>query len=231
MAIVWYDKTDEALSEASWALYHENSRHERRAGRVAPGPAPREPDFSALPSYALGAAEALNGSFGGAMLAAPKPMRAGRVPLKVLATLTTYGGANEAGPVELYVATTNVADLPAGLYRYDRARKMVQLIRRGDFSGRIADMAVDPAVVTNSALQFFVAGAFDRAVAAEGERGYRSALLAAGALARQLGLVAAALGLGKATCDFHDREVDALLALDGLSRSAVQMLALGATGQ
>ncbi len=67
------------------------------------------------------------------------------------------------------------------------AAEGAQLLRRGDFSSRVADLAIDPAVVLNSAVQFFVVGAFARAVAAEGERGYRAVLLAAGGLARQLG--------------------------------------------
>ena len=106
-----------------------------------------------------------------------------------------------------------------------------QLLRRGDFSSRIADLAVEPGIVANSVLQFFMVAAFDRAVAREGERGYRSTLLAAGGLARQIAAVAAALGLGRATCDFHDRELDALLSLDGLSRSAVHLLAIGAAAK
>lgn len=232
MAIVWYEAANDEASEACWELYHENSKRERRAGGIPVMSLPvREPDFSALPSYGLGPADALPAAFGATMLAPPEPMRAGRLPLRALAALFAYGAADAPGPVELYLAATSVADLPAGLYRHDALRKTLQLIRRGDFSSRIADMAADPAIARNSALQFFMVGAFDRAVAAEGERGYRSALIAAGALARQLALVATALGLGRATCDLHDREIDALLALDGLSRSVVHMLAVGAAAK
>ena len=77
----------------------------------------------------------------------------------------------------------------------------------------------------------FVAS-FPQAIARWDERGYRLTLISAGAVARELGLVAAATGLGSVvTAAFYDREIDRLLGLDGVMRSTLLVIAVGAQGR
>jgi hypothetical protein len=77
----------------------------------------------------------------------------------------------------------------------------------------------------------FIVGRLDEAAMTAGERGYRKALMAAGRHAHAIGLAAEAAGLWcQDVAGFYDREVDALLSLDGLSRSTLCVMALGTVG-
>ena len=156
-------------------------------------------------------------------------MRAGRVPQKTIAALLSTGGFDGRDWLETYFHAGAIEGLPGGLYRYDPARNAVQLMRRGDLAPAIAAALVEPDIAGQSAMQVFVAGVFPRATSRLGERGYRAVLMAAGGLAREIALVAAALELPSAgTAAFYDRDLDALLALDGLSAGTLYMVAIGA---
>jgi SagB-type dehydrogenase family enzyme len=156
----------------------------------------------------------------------PQP---GRLSMKVLAALLSTSPATETELLDIYFHVRAVDGLPAGLYRLG-TRGAARLIRRGDLGRQLGQtlLAPDPA---RSPLQIAIAGDFAAAAAIGGERGYRLALLAAGARWREIGLVAAALGLGTAsTPDFYDRELDALLGLDGIDRGVLMLIAIGAAG-
>jgi SagB-type dehydrogenase family enzyme len=188
-------------------------------------------EFSAFPTFALGNGDILALPLGAALLAAPTPMRAGRLPLKVLAGLMAYGfGRSDVAVIDVWFHAAAVEELPAGLYRYERDRKSAQLLRRGDLGKQIAGALPDPGVLIGSAVQIFVVGLLEIATATDGERGYRTALMAAGACVRDLSLAASGLGLGQRSGDFHDREIDTFLGLDGLGRSALYMIAVGPAG-
>src|SRR4029077_1863715 len=123
-------------------------------------------------------------SIGEAMAKVPGPPQPGRLSMKLLAALLASTDAAGAALIDIYFHVRAVDGLPSGLYRLG-VRGSARLIRRGDLSRPLGDAmrAREPA---RSPLQIAIAGAFARAAAASGDRGYRLALLAAGARARQI---------------------------------------------
>jgi SagB-type dehydrogenase family enzyme len=238
--MAFYESESQDSEPAAWELYHENSKIGRSARMPFEAdrrsPAKREPAaiYEASPSIPLAEIGELHAQLGTAMRIEMR-LRAGRLPRKALATLLSHArGMGEAGreAIDLFFHAAAVEEVPNGLYLYDRAAKAARLVRRGDLSERLAANLLSPELVGRSAAQIFVAGAFESAVSSFDERGYRLALMAAGALARDLNLAASAIGLGSvATAAFYDRDIDAMLALDGLRRSTLLVIAIGAAGK
>jgi len=72
-----------------------------------------------------------------------------------------------------------------------------------------------------------VAAVPERLSAVHGDRGYRYLLMEAGAVVQNLTLITAALGLAcVVTADYFDRQIDALLSLDGVTISTVCLAAV-----
>ena len=224
---------------AAWELYHENSKVERHARLGTPaqpaGSASRtEVNYGDRPSVPLGEIGDLHAPLGTALRIEMR-LRPGRLSRKALSTLLASArGVGEAGvaPLDIFFHAGALDEAAPGLYVYDRAAHAARLLRRGDRSEAIAGALQAPDLVSRSAVQFFVAASFPEAIARWGERGYRLTLISAGGVARELGLVAAAMGLGTVvTAAFYDRDIDRLLALDGVARSTLLMIAIGAQGR
>jgi len=227
--MAWPDPLIEAPEAPCFELYHENSKIGRRV-RPLPRPggiAGRGVDGEQYPLFAVGEATPLTTSLGEALAAGPAAPRAGRLSMKVLAALLSSHDPADSELIDIYFHVRSVDGLPAGLYRLG-ARGSARLIRRGDLGRPLGETLTSPGPA-RSPLQIAIAGAFARAAAAGGERGYRLALMAAGARSRQIALIASALGLGLSiTADFYDRELDALLGLDGIDTGVLMLVAIGA---
>jgi SagB-type dehydrogenase family enzyme len=226
--------------QSCWELFHENSKLGRIAPRrtaavqVTPPPA-----FLGCPAFELPAAQPLE-LLADAVVASPRPtgiMRPGRIWRDTLAALLLRSSGRESGgappaAVELWFHTASIDGMPAGLYRLDGANARVLQIRAADLTKRLAAALPEPELASRSALQFFIVADLARLASRYGERGYRYALVEAGRIARDLDLVATALGLMAITTgEFRDREIDALFGLDGLATSALLMVAVGKTGR
>ena len=134
-------------------------------------------------------------------------------------------------PLEIYFHSSHIEGWPSGLYHYTPSQNRVQLLRDGDYSQQLSQAMVDPRMILNSAIQFFITGLFERSVFKYRERGYRFVLLEAGHVAQNLNLVATALGFGLINIGgFFDRDVDALLGLDGLGHITIYMQVVGVDG-
>jgi SagB-type dehydrogenase family enzyme len=224
---------------AAWELYHENSKVERHArlGGLAQsaGAVPEaEAPYRDRPSVPLGEIGDLHAPLGTAMRIEMR-LRPGRLSRKALSTLlASTRGVGEAGvaPLDIFFHAGALDEGAPGLYVYDRAAHAARLLRRGDRSEALAAALQAPDLVSRSAAQFFVVASFPLAIGRWDERGYRLTLISAGAVARELGLVAAATGLGSVvTAAFYDREIDRLLGLDGVARSTLLVVAVGAQGR
>ncbi len=131
-------------------------------------------------------------------------------------------------PLELYVHTTQVTGLRAGLYHYHPVRDELRHLREGDLAREIASCFVQGAIAYDAAMVVFLTAWFERVTFKYGDRGYRFALLEAGHVAQNLNLAAGALGLGALNLGgYFDHELDDLLGLDGVTASTVYALALG----
>jgi SagB-type dehydrogenase family enzyme len=222
-----------------WELFHENSK----LGRVSPrrGPAgdqtSQPSEFLGCPAFDLAAPQPFEPSLDAAIVTprATGVMRPGRIWRDTLAALllsrsAAAGAASSA--VEVWFHAIAIDGMPAGLYRPDRERGRVVLVRGADLTGPIASALAKPELASRAALQFFIVADLAHLAARHGERGYRYALIEAGRIARNLDLVASALGLlAVTTGEFRDREIDALLGIDGLATAALLMVAVGKTGR
>jgi SagB-type dehydrogenase family enzyme len=130
-------------------------------------------------------------------------------------------------PLELYVAAQRVEGLDQALYHYDPLRHVLE---------RLAPLpALDSACITPyaelvevSAAVVAITAMFWRSRFKYGARAYRFTLLEAGHVAQNLLLAAASLGLAALPLGgFYDRELDALLEIDGLYEASLYLLPVG----
>lgn len=134
-------------------------------------------------------------------------------------------------PLDLILHSARVEGLAPGFHYYDPTGHALRTIRRGDQTHKLSNCFVQRELPLDSSLQLFMTAFFERSTFKYADRGYRFVLLEAGHVAQNLNLCAAALGLA-ATCvgGYFDREIDALLDLDGVTRSTVYAQVIGASG-
>ena len=130
-------------------------------------------------------------------------------------------------PLEIFFYAATVPELTPGLYHYSPKEHCLHLLRALP-AARIWEATLYPEFVRGAALSVFVTALFERSTWKYGARGYRYALIEAGAVAQNLGLVAAALDLGCFNLGgYVDGEIDELLGLDGVTHATVHMLCIG----
>lgn len=130
-------------------------------------------------------------------------------------------------PLELYLHAADVVSLNEGLYHYSPKGNCLQYLKPLR-QGHVCDATLYPDLVSRASLTVFVTALFERSTWKYGARGYRYALLEAGAVAHAMSLAATALGLGSLNVGgFVDSEVDDLLELDGVSHSTLHLLCFG----
>lgn len=131
-------------------------------------------------------------------------------------------------PLEIYIHSTHIIDVPPGLSHYDPLNNQLRLLREGDSSEMIAAAMVQPEIAATTSLCIFITALFERSTFKYGERGYRFVFLEAGHVAQNINLVATALGLGCVNLGgYFDRDVDRYLELDGVTHSTVYLIAIG----
>lgn len=181
-------------------------RHTARA--LAPGPISLE-RLAALLHYSYGQTRDLTAE------GYPRPFR-----------VVPSGGA--LFPLEVYFHTSRVTGLAPGWYHYSAAENALHCLQAGDDSRRLADALVQQNLALDASIVFVISAMFNRATFKYRERGYRFCLIEAGHVAQNLCLVGQALELGVVPIGgFIDRQVDALLSLDGLLHSTLYMVAVG----
>jgi hypothetical protein len=197
-----------------WELFHENSKNGRRlrlrdnARAIPPAPEPAGGPAIRLPP-AEWPAEA----------AAPNALTPGHL------SALLHSGRGGSPLAVVFVHLTGVDGVADGLYRHDAASGGLRVVRRDVHGARVAGALVVPSGIAPR-LWLFVAGSLARAAALHGERGYRSALIAAGERIAGIDEAAKRLGSGVLRPDFYDREIDALVGLDGLSEAVLAVLTL-----
>jgi SagB-type dehydrogenase family enzyme len=131
-------------------------------------------------------------------------------------------------PLEIYLHSANVMGLEPGLFHYSPKDRCLRVLCARDLTAKIASSTLYPRYVETAALVVFITSMFERTTWKYGERGYRYALLEAGHVAQNLGLVASAMGLAAFNLGgYIDREVDDLIDVDGVTQSTVCMVCIG----
>ncbi len=131
-------------------------------------------------------------------------------------------------PVETYLFLHRVSGIAPGIYHYRVQSHALEVLRAGDFRGRIARAALDQDMAAEAAAVFAWTAVFARTRWKYGQRGYRYVYLDAGHIAQNLSLAAAGLGLGSCPiAALYDEEVNELLGVDGEEESVVYLSAVG----
>ena len=148
----------------------------------------------------------------------------------VLALATAPLAADFAGApfVELYLYVHRVDGIDPGLYRFRRGRVELERIRSGDQRVAAAGLSLGQDLAGNACVCFSLIGDIERAVRANGDRGYRYVHFEAGALGQRLYLAAEAFGLGATGIGaFYDDEVHDYLNLAPGQGQVVYHFAIG----
>ena len=133
-------------------------------------------------------------------------------------------------PLEIFFHTARVQGLQGGIYHYNPSGNFIRLLKKGNFTSKIAEAMTAPNVLValNASILVFITALFERSVFKYGERGYRFVLLEAGHVGQNINLVSSAMGLSSLNIGgFFDRAIDDLLGLDGVTHSTVYIIALG----
>jgi SagB-type dehydrogenase family enzyme len=113
----------------------------------------------------------------------------------------------------------NAEGFDPGLYLLETSSSSVGTVSSGFFTKRMARICLDQAWLANAAVHFLFMSDLNSVDQACGPRGYRYAMMTAGAMGERLYLMAAAMGLGCCGIGaFYDMEAAELLGLNSTSR-------------
>jgi len=131
-------------------------------------------------------------------------------------------------PLEIYIHTSCVEGLAAGLHHFNPREHALRLLQPGDRAREIGAALVQSHLATSVSALIFVTALFERSIFKYGNRGYRFILLEAGHVAQNINIVSTALGLGCINIGgFFDRDIDRFLGLDGIRHSTVYLIGIG----
>jgi len=115
-------------------------------------------------------------------------------------------------PLEIYLVTGDVEDLPPGIYHYLPVDHELELIAEGDVRDELADAALSQSWVRDGAVVIVITAIYERTTGKYGERGIRYVHIEVGHATQNMCLQAAAMGLGLVTVGaFDDEAVTELL--------------------
>ncbi len=140
----------------------------------------------------------------------------------------THVIAQDVSSLEAYVLAFDVQDTFGGSYHYNPREHTLAQLRMEDFRARFAEAVLGSLDVEAQAAAVCLTGLPARHRVASGPRGYRYALLDAGAAAQNIVLTATALGLAATMItDFYDADVVAMLGLGGKGEWPLCIVTLG----
>ncbi|UCE49399.1 MAG: SagB/ThcOx family dehydrogenase [Phycisphaerales bacterium] len=140
----------------------------------------------------------------------------------------TAPSAGALYPIETYVISNNVKDLPGGIYHYSIRAHQLERLEQGDFGQQISAGALGQGMCASAAVVFAWSAVFERCKWKYDQRAYRYIYLDAGHIGENLALAAVSLNLG--SCEigaFFDEEINRILGVDGTSESVVYMAVVG----
>jgi len=142
--------------------------------------------------------------------------------------LRTAPSAGALYPFEVYVVVNNVQDVAQGIYHYLVLDHALELVKAGDFSGKISDAGLEQDMLGAAGVTFVLSAIFDRVRCKYGERGYRYAYMEAGHISQNIYLQAVSLGLGSVCAGaFLDEKVNRLVGVDGHEEAVIYLHAVG----
>jgi len=142
-----------------------------------------------------------------------------------------YRTAPSAGalhPIDTYLVVNRVEGLDPGIYFFDVVEFSLVLKRTGDFSGPIAQAALNQDMARTAAVVFVWVAVIQRSRQKYRQRAYRYIYLDCGHIAQNLYLAATALDLGCCgVAAIFDDEVNDLVGVDGQEETAIYLAMVG----
>ncbi|MGL5741445.1 MAG: SagB/ThcOx family dehydrogenase [Legionella sp.] len=135
----------------------------------------------------------------------------GNTSPKVFRTAPSAGGLY---PLEVYLVSGNVRDLPAGIYHYLPAENALTLIVEGDKRAALTSAALNQNSIKHAPMNIVMTGIYGRTVKRYGNGGTQFVHMEIGHAAQNVCLEAVSLGLGTVTIGALDATAyRAILAL------------------
>ena len=128
---------------------------------------------------------------------------------------------------DLYLIVNNVAGLAAGAYVYHWERKVLELLKPGDFRDKAGYLGLEQQLPADAAVDVFFLADLKKILERYGNRGYRATQLEAGILGGKLYLGAYAQRLGASGLTFYDDDVVSFFSPHARGKSAIFLVALG----
>lgn len=146
-------------------------------------------------------------------------------PQYAFRTVPSAGGLY---PIETYPVINNVTGLEIGLYHYDIQEHSLNLLKEGDFKGKVTEGCLGQNMVFASAVNFIWTAMIGRSQWKYLQRCYRYIYLDAGHIGQNFYLIAEALGLGACTIGaLYDDELNHLLEIDGTNETTIYVGVVG----
>lgn len=121
--------------------------------------------------------------------------------------LRTAPSAGGLYPLEIYVVTQDVTDLPSGVYHYLPKQHALVLHFTGDKSTSLASTSPQSDILQQAKAILVITAIYKRTTAKYGDRGTRYVDMEAGHVAENISLQAVSLGLGTVTMGAFQDEV------------------------
>ena len=152
-------------------------------------------------------------------------IKAYNLPEVPIRSVPTAGGLQ---CVELYAVVISVEGLEPGIYHFDAADAVLELVERGSFRYRMTDVVRQAEWITDAAVVLFLAPVLPRISWKYDRRALRMVHIDSGIVVQTLHLAATALRLRSCVVlGFGDEDVDELLGLDGRTQSTTIGLVVG----
>jgi SagB-type dehydrogenase family enzyme len=126
----------------------------------------------------------------------------------------TAPSAGALFPIELYVASGNVTELPAGIYKYNYRNHSLTQSVGGDQRTELSQAALNQASIARAPLVLLFCAVYERVTRTYGQRGIQYVFMEIGHAAQNVCLQAVALGLGSVVIGaFRDTDVKRIAQL------------------
>ena len=132
-------------------------------------------------------------------------------------TTRTAPSAGATYPLDTYVVTGNIKNLPNGFYRYEHARHLLLPLISGDLRKQLTRIALGQQFITQAPASIILSAVFERTTRRYGDRGIQYVHNEIGHVTQNVYLQVESLGLGTvAVGAFDDKELKSLLKIDSI---------------
>jgi SagB-type dehydrogenase family enzyme len=140
----------------------------------------------------------------------------------------TAPSAGALYPIETYVVSNHINELPPGIYHYNIYQHTLTSVKEGLQGEILANAALGQIMCASAPLVLIWTAIFQRSRWKYRQRAYRYIYLDAGHIGENLALAAVALGLGSCQIGaFYDDEINAIVNVDGEQESAIYLSVVG----